>query len=77
MGIIRVQWRDHQCEVGAGTGTPGCRVGLFRRMLPVNISPSNTTYLSHKLSAVNMNAQFYIYFISRKTFLNKPSLNVI
>jgi len=53
MGIIRMQWLDRQCELGADIGILRYLVSLFRRNLPVNFH-HQTQYVSHVLSTVNM-----------------------
>jgi hypothetical protein len=69
-GILQVQWRHHQCELGGDIGILRFRVCSFRRMLPVKFL-QQTSHRSHVLSAVNMKSQFCIYFINGKVFMNK------
>jgi len=68
-GIILLQWRHHQCELGGDIGVLR-RVGLFRRKLPVKFRHKNVISLA-LLKGLNIKSQFDIYFICGKVFLNK------
>jgi hypothetical protein len=45
-GITPEQWLRHQCELGADIARLDCRVGLFRRMLPVKFHHKNIVSLA-------------------------------
>jgi len=65
-----MRWFRHQSELGCDSSALRFWVGWIRIKLPKKIRPHRTSYLSHVLSAVNMNLQFDIYCTNRKTQLN-------
>ena len=64
MGIIQVQWLHRQRVLGGDFGILRFRVGLFRRMLPVNISSSNVIFHAH---IKNVNNEFTISYLFHKS----------